>query len=497
MQWSINKQGATNINFSDGSWIKAVFPEILLWDKGNRKFSYGDLDVEVIEAKPGIENEDKHMDYKFVFLVNGKRIVLHAYNGKQRMTVCGQNYLEFVSKFLEPFFTKKIEDISSEATKFNEEVLAKLGKTVKRRNVSFKTSYPLSCKKCNQVAKSISQLHNHMKATHEDTCSTSNDLEIRHSTKNNSLATSFMVEDMSLSTLLDDSIEYSGQGTREIDMLDDVNLEEQVAIRSEEDQVITEKDEMASTTEKYKCDVWNKNDSGFLFPCTFKSNSADNLMDHLKINHADDKKTNAAKNQVKKNKTNVEVDVQKHETSEIEVITIKETEVIKHEETEVIKNEETEVIKHKETEVIKHEETEVIKHKETEEIKHEETVVLKHGETEVEKHVMVPKKQEDDIVEVEIFKCNACKVLFESNFALIRHISSEHKQEILEHICTKCRFISKTEAGMKRHESVFCDSCNICLEGKVDYDIHNEFHRICNLYKCEFRPKSNGEMINS
>ena len=77
-----HKQGATNIDFSDGSWIKAVLPEVLQWDRGNRKFSYGDLDIEVIEAKPGIENEAKHMDYKFVFIVNGQRIVLHTMESK-------------------------------------------------------------------------------------------------------------------------------------------------------------------------------------------------------------------------------------------------------------------------------------------------------------------------------------------------------------------------------------------------------------------------------
>jgi hypothetical protein len=93
------------------------------------------------------------MEYKFVFLVNGQRIVLHAYNGKQRFTVCGQNYIDFVNRYLEPFFTKKIDHFMSAATKFNEEVLASLGKSVKRGNVKFKTSSAsqLSCNRCNQI----------------------------------------------------------------------------------------------------------------------------------------------------------------------------------------------------------------------------------------------------------------------------------------------------------------------------------------------------------
>ena len=33
-----HKQGASNIDFSDGAWIKAVFPEVLNWDKVTRNF---------------------------------------------------------------------------------------------------------------------------------------------------------------------------------------------------------------------------------------------------------------------------------------------------------------------------------------------------------------------------------------------------------------------------------------------------------------------------
>ena len=37
------KQGAINLDFSDGAWIYAVFPEVLNWDKRNRNFFNGDL----------------------------------------------------------------------------------------------------------------------------------------------------------------------------------------------------------------------------------------------------------------------------------------------------------------------------------------------------------------------------------------------------------------------------------------------------------------------
>ena len=66
----------------------------------------------------------------------------------------------------------------------------------------------------------------------------------------------------------------------------------------------------------------------------------------------------------------------------------------------------------------------------------------------------------------------------------MKHIDSEHKRKILEHICTKCRYVSKTFSGMQRHESIFCIHCEICLPGKVDFDIHAEYHRACKLYNC-------------
>ena len=204
-----HKQGATNLDFSDGAWILAVLPEVLNWDNGNRHFSYGDLNMEVIEAKPGVDDDNKHMDYKIVFRVNGMKVVLHAYNSKQRFTVSGQNRVNFVNKFLDPFFSKKIEDSTSDANKFNQNVLAKLGKTVKRGNVKFRPSTSVACNQCDQISKSVSQLHTHMRFNHEMTMSLniSTQSDVRHSTKNNSIAESIMGEDVSLEALLHDSIE--------------------------------------------------------------------------------------------------------------------------------------------------------------------------------------------------------------------------------------------------------------------------------------------------
>ena len=54
----------------------AAFPEVLNWDKVNRNFFYGDLSIQVVEAKPGMESGNKNVDYKIEFLVNGEKVVL-------------------------------------------------------------------------------------------------------------------------------------------------------------------------------------------------------------------------------------------------------------------------------------------------------------------------------------------------------------------------------------------------------------------------------------
>ena len=124
------------------------------------------------------------------FQVNGEKVVLNTYNGKHRFTFSGRNHVNFVTKYIQPFFTKKIECYVSEADKFNETVLANIGRTVKREKVNFKTSQSqsLSCNRCNQISNSITQLHSHMRASHEQSMDSSSYNGRHQSTKNNSMS---------------------------------------------------------------------------------------------------------------------------------------------------------------------------------------------------------------------------------------------------------------------------------------------------------------------
>ena len=246
----------------------AAFPEVLNWDKVNRNFFYGDLSIQVVEAKPGMENGNKHVDYKIEFQVNGEKVVLHAYNGKQRFTISGKNHVNFVTKYIKPFFTKKVECYVSEADKFNEAVIANLGRTVKRENVKYKTtqSQSLSCNRCNQTSNSISQLHSHMKASHEKTMDISRYNERHQSTKNNSMAESIMVEDIS-----------------ELEIESDENVMKQLTFVTleEETNVIDEKKELEE--KHYNCDIWFTGN----IPCHYQSKTPTDMLRHIKSSHSD------------------------------------------------------------------------------------------------------------------------------------------------------------------------------------------------------------------
>ena len=60
--------------------------------------------------------------------MNEERIVLHAYNGTQNLMVQGKNFVNFVIKCLQPYFTHKIEESEDLIVKFNSNVQDLLGK---------------------------------------------------------------------------------------------------------------------------------------------------------------------------------------------------------------------------------------------------------------------------------------------------------------------------------------------------------------------------------
>ena len=87
-------------------------------------------------------------------------------------------------------------------------------------------------------------------------------------------------------------------------------------------------------------------------------------------------------------------------------------------------------------------------------------------------------------IDQEKFQCDICITKFQSNYLLQNHMKVNHKQDAIVYVCSSCKYISKTDAGMKRHENVFCDHCNICLPGTTEFNIHMSFHETCKSKSC-------------
>ena len=82
-----HKKGATNIDFNDGSWILVAFPVIKDREKNEgASIDINSIQVQIIDARPGYDSGKNNVDFKVVFSFSGSKIVVHAYNSKQKLT---------------------------------------------------------------------------------------------------------------------------------------------------------------------------------------------------------------------------------------------------------------------------------------------------------------------------------------------------------------------------------------------------------------------------
>ena len=160
------KTGCVNLIFSDGSYFQTVLPLLRLWHrKQNEKIIINETEVEVIEIDSGIDSNQKHVDTKLVILSNSSRLVLHAYNSKQKLMVQGQNYEKFALHCLEPFFKEKIDETIEQINKINDEIKESL-KTKKE----FKMEKTFNCPQCQVISRSNAELKVHIKSCHTNPC---------------------------------------------------------------------------------------------------------------------------------------------------------------------------------------------------------------------------------------------------------------------------------------------------------------------------------------
>ena len=132
------------------------------------------------------------MDTKLVVIANTDRL---AYNGTQNLLVQGKNYANFAVKYLEPFFSKKVNQDLEEIEKFNCNVKEMLGQKNTALNPRTNSAMPFNCPECNVRSTKVTDLKMHMKSSHSWITQ-----------KNKSKVKAVMHEDLSLIEDIDNSI---------------------------------------------------------------------------------------------------------------------------------------------------------------------------------------------------------------------------------------------------------------------------------------------------
>ena len=207
------KTASISLIFCVGAWLTSVLPAIRYWNeiKGDKTCKIGDISIKVGGIKAGKDANGMHVVSQVVFFVDRDKVICHLYNTTQRILVNGRGYKRFVDVFLKPFFTSKVESCPEEIKSLNEEISHKFGaKTVKRSNVKYNSGSVqlFVCTKCNYNFRNLSSLNKHKISDHATALSldaSHNTILPRQSTRNNSFATSLMLEDLTTADLGNDS----------------------------------------------------------------------------------------------------------------------------------------------------------------------------------------------------------------------------------------------------------------------------------------------------
>ena len=157
-----SRNGCVNLIFSDGSYVETVLPLLRSWhQKLNERIKMNGAEIEIIEMDDGFDDTQKHIDTKLVIMSNSCRLVLHAYNSKQKLMVQGQNYENFTMNILEPFFQEKIEETIEKITKLNDDIKNSL----ENKN-QHKIEKTFNCPQCGVIFCSNGELKVHIKSCH-------------------------------------------------------------------------------------------------------------------------------------------------------------------------------------------------------------------------------------------------------------------------------------------------------------------------------------------
>ena len=139
------KQKCTIFTFSIGAYVKCVFPLLKSLEGETIKSINNTIDIRPLKFLPGCDEMGKQIDLVASFLVNSKKVTLSCFHTTQKIKVEGNNYNEFVNKYLRKQFTDSINVHAEEIDDYNKGVIATLSgkrKVVSRpvRSVRFKST---------------------------------------------------------------------------------------------------------------------------------------------------------------------------------------------------------------------------------------------------------------------------------------------------------------------------------------------------------------------
>ena len=166
------RQKCTVLQFSVGSYLKTVIPVVCEWSTLKGEFTIDGVKMKIEDVRQGFDEKKKHVETLLKFQVSGNKITVACYNTTQRMKVEGRGYLDFVSKYLKPFFLESIRKVSlGKIEQYNKNVIASLTgkrKAVSRpmRSLRYRVMEKIPCTKCEMSFVNNSQLIRHKKNVH-------------------------------------------------------------------------------------------------------------------------------------------------------------------------------------------------------------------------------------------------------------------------------------------------------------------------------------------
>ena len=165
-----NKKGSIVLIFSDGAFKEVVLTAIDDLKNGPNTFRVQNEDVEKITIDPRKELTGKHIDTKIHFKVNGNKIIIHAYNSRQKLLVQGSKCEWFVDNYLEPYLKERIKKKMCEIENINngvkEAIRPKQNKKTKKSESLEEHEERLKCDKCEYITRVAENLRRHIVEKH-------------------------------------------------------------------------------------------------------------------------------------------------------------------------------------------------------------------------------------------------------------------------------------------------------------------------------------------